>query len=224
MDLPSGGRVLDLGCGAGDHLFYALRTRPDARGAGLDRSDECIALCRSYADTRRIGAEFIQSDLDDTSFLPASDLILCITVLQYVDDDSRLLRLIKSTLSVDGRLLLYSPVRNERLTRLYSKWVEGTHDEYDARQSRRRVYGYEELRRKVERAGFEIERIEQAYGTFGKIYYEVFETLVYLSRRPAWRYTAPILLALASPLLATLMMLDFLRPVSRGNGVVIVAR
>ena len=222
--MPSGGRLLDIGSGAGDHLFYALRRRPDLQGVGLDRSGECVGLCRSYARYSRVGAEFIQSDLDGSPSLPTSDLVICVTVLQYVEDDLRLLGVIKSSLSPSGKLLIYSPIRNDRLMCLFSKLVENSSHEYDVRQGRRRVYSREGLRADIEAAGFAIERVEEAYGTFGKIYFELLETLLHLSRRRGWRFPAVLSLVLTSPLLAALMMADFLLPVRRGNGVLIVAR
>ena len=37
-------RVLDLGCGAGDLLYY-LKTRKKVRGTGIEHDEEKVALC-----------------------------------------------------------------------------------------------------------------------------------------------------------------------------------
>jgi SAM-dependent methyltransferase len=49
--LPSGGTLLDLGCGSGQHLSYVARCRPDVSIIGLDLSEEMLKLGNRTLDT-----------------------------------------------------------------------------------------------------------------------------------------------------------------------------
>ena len=222
--LSRGATVVDIGCGAGDHLFYALRRRPDLNVIGIDRSPASVQLCRNYAKALDAPAEFICGNVDDEVALPPADLLVCITALQYVADDAALLKKARKILRSGGRLLAYVPVRNSRLTTIYRRVVEGSPMHYDTVNRRKRIYSVEDVRATMEAAGFEVSRFEQAYGTFGKIYFETYELLLHgLARSPGRILFLPLALVL-SPVLFCLMLLDFALPVRTGNGLLLEAR
>jgi len=58
------GRVLDCGTGSGALLLAVLAHRPEARGLGIDRSEEALAIAR--ANAQRLGlsdrAAFLRAD------------------------------------------------------------------------------------------------------------------------------------------------------------------
>ncbi|MEX0746871.1 MAG: class I SAM-dependent methyltransferase [Rhodothermales bacterium] len=222
--LPRGATVVDVGCGTGDHVFYALRCRADLKVLGIDRSDASIDLCRAYAKAIGAPAEFIHGDADDGLELPPADLLLCITALQYVADDIGALAEFRGILRAGGRLLVYVPVRNRRLSSLYRRLVEESPRHYDTVQSRRRIYEVEEVEAKLEAGGFFIERSEQAYGIFGKIYFEMIELLLHGLVRSPWGVLLLPIAIVVSPALVFLMLLDFVFPVGEGNGLLLVAR
>jgi SAM-dependent methyltransferase len=62
------GRVLDVGCGTGEHALLAASLGFDA--TGLDYSPRAIALARDKAATRGLGAQFVVGDALDLSVLP----------------------------------------------------------------------------------------------------------------------------------------------------------
>lgn len=228
--LPSlrrGATVVDVGCGSGDHLFYVLRRRADLRGIGIDRSAECVSLCRSHAP--RSGAtyaEFRLQNLDVDASLPQNDLTLCIGMLQYVEDDLALLRAARDALADTGRLLLYVPVRNERLTRIYGRVVGDGHRGYDAVQGRRRVYEPADVHALLAASGLAADEVDFAYGRFGKLAFELHACVLHgLSHGgAAARMTAAIAGLLALPAFVALMAADYALPVRRGNGMLVVAR
>lgn len=217
--------VLDVGCGAGDHLYYVDRRTTRATSVGIDRSPEAVSLCRAHApnDGRM---RFWCRDVERARKLPEADVILCITVLQYIRDDAALLAAIRSALRDGGTLLLYVPVRNERLLSIYDRVITGSRSDYDAAQHRKRVYQPDEIEHLLRGSGFTVERSEQAYGLFGKLAFELHALLLHGAThdRGAVRVLAAAAGLALLPVLLGLMAIDYLRPVSHGNGLMIEAR
>jgi 2-polyprenyl-3-methyl-5-hydroxy-6-metoxy-1,4-benzoquinol methylase len=225
--LCHGATIVDLGCGSGDHLFYTLRRRPDLRGIGIDRSETCVALCRHHAPPHGAArAEFRHQNLDENASLPGNEMTLCIGMLQYVEYDYALLRAARASLSDSGRLLLYVPVRNERLTRFYRRFVEGGGQDYDAVQKRRRVYEPDDVQAMLRTSGLVPDDVEFSYGWFGKLAFELRAGVLHglLRGGAVVRMAAALAGLLGLPAFFVLMAADYLLPVRRGNGMVVVAR
>ena len=214
--------VLDVGCGSGDHLQYACRRIDGARGIGVDRAADAVALCRAHADR---SLEFHQVDLGAGAKLPRADVILCITVLQYIRDDGLLLARMRSALREGGVLLLYVPVRNERLLPLYDRIVKGSASDYDAAQDHQRVYRPSEVESLLSETGFTIASIENAYGACGKLAFELHSILLHGLTQPRtiFRIASAIGAAALSPAIVALMLLDYHVTSNRGNALVIEA-
>lgn len=219
--------LLDVGCGAGDHLFFALRRMKSAVAIGVDRSGHAVDLCRTYAAASHPGrAAFVHADLDALETLPASDLILCVTVLQYVERDAALLGKMRRSLHEGGRMLLYVPVRNKRLLPFYSRIVEADGADYDAVQRRRRIYQPDDVLHLLAESGFEVESVEESHGRCGKLAHELQSLVLHGAAhgRMLTRIFAVLSAAVLLPLWLPLMVLDFLLPVRRGNALLILAR
>lgn len=221
--------VLDVGCGSGDHLLYALRRLDKAgfrnsQGVGLDRAADAIALCQAHAD--RSTSAFHEADLSEDVELPSADVVLCITVLQYIREDANFVARMRRALRAGGTLLLYVPVRNERLMPLYDRLVQGGEADYDAAQDYNRIYRPAEVESLLEESGFHIERVDAAYGTCGKLAFELHAVLLHgltEAHRPT-RAVSTVAAILLAPIIVALMLIDYHLPVTRGNAVVIHAR
>src|SRR5919202_5671654 len=140
-------RILDVGCGTGANLLL-LSKYGDAEG--VDVSEDALAFCRERGlDKVRLGAG---EDLpyDDGTF----DLVTAFDVIEHMDDDLAGLKEMRRVLRPGGRVLLFVPT---------FMFLWGVQD--DVSHHRRR-YRLSQLRRAVERAGFEIERITYANITF----------------------------------------------------------
>ena len=159
--------VLDVGCGSGRLLLDLQR---GAFAVGLDLSGEALSLARGR------GCRWLVRG--DAQRLPIKTgsvgLITALDLLEHLDDDEGALREMHRALAPGGRLFLTVPA-------LKFLWSE--HDE--ALQHRRR-YSMAELREKVERAGFEIERLTYA------IFFLFLPTLLFrLVQRAAGRGKRP---------------------------------
>ena len=140
-------RILDVGCGTGANLML-LSQFGDTEG--VDVSPDALEFCRQRGlNNVRLG-EAEKLPYEDARF----DLVTALDVVEHIDDDVAGLREFRRVLKPDGRILLFVPT---------FMFLWGVQD--DVSHHRRR-YRMPELRRVVEKAGFEVERTTYANITF----------------------------------------------------------
>lgn len=143
-----GKRVLEIGAGIGN-LTRCLAARREVYIAA-DIDEEHMARLRSRFH-HRSNLSVIHCDLtSSTDFEPvrgSMDSVVCLNVLEHVEDDLRGLRNINSALMKGGRAIILVPHGQE---------VFGT---LDVALGHYRRYKHEELRTRMEQAGFRVETI-----------------------------------------------------------------
>jgi len=140
-------RILDVGCGTGANLLM-LSQFGDAEG--VDVSEDALAFCRERGlKNVKLGAGE-ELPYDDGTF----DLVTALDVVEHMDDDLAGLREMQRVLRPGGRVLLFVPT---------FMFLWGLQDDVS---NHRRRYRLSELRRVLEKAGFEIERTTYANITF----------------------------------------------------------
>jgi O-methyltransferase StaMB len=106
--LPSGSRVLDVGCGGGQHAVQIVRERPDLRVVGVDVSTTMVKRARALAQRANV-ADKVTFDLGDALDLAfdsdSFDAVYCAGPLKQVQDKPRVLRECYRVLRPGGRLL-----------------------------------------------------------------------------------------------------------------------
>jgi SAM-dependent methyltransferase len=140
-------RILDVGCGTGANLLL-LSKYGDAEG--VDVSEDALAFCRErgLSDVKLGAGE--ELPYDDNTF----DLVTAFDVVEHMDDDLAGLSEMFRVLRPGGHALLFVPT---------FMFLWGLQDEVS---NHRRRYRLPELRRVLEKAGFEIERSTYANITF----------------------------------------------------------
>ena len=99
--------VADIGVGRGHSLFF-LPTTAQVKFA-LDKSFRMISLTKpAYPGMLFVQADVLQLPLKSSTF----DLVLCIGLLEYVDDIHRLLAQLYKIIKINGHLLLTSSPKN----------------------------------------------------------------------------------------------------------------
>lgn len=103
----SRGRLLDLGCGAGDYLEAVSFYRPEWQLYGLDWSRQAI----DEAKKRKIKARFIIGDVQRLPFANNRfDMVLSVDLLEHVDSPEQVLKEIFRVLKPKGKLQLFVPI------------------------------------------------------------------------------------------------------------------
>ena len=110
IDLPSGAKILDVGCGEGRHIFGSLQAFQHAYCIGYDQHIPSLNICKDGLDffqELNLGSTiFVQGSVyklpfEDNSF----DLIFCSEVLEHLDDYHLALDEIHRVLKPGGKFL-----------------------------------------------------------------------------------------------------------------------
>ena len=148
LEPAAGERILDVGCGDG---YYDWRiSRSGAHVTGIDVHEKRLAFARRHYGNDR--TEFLLMDAERTD-LPAGsfDKALSLCVMEHLGDDERVMQNVSRVLKPGGRFAFsadslsnpgITPVERERHRRRYAVNT---------------FYTEEVVRRKLDRAGFDIE-------------------------------------------------------------------
>ena len=150
-----GNCLMEVGCGLGNMTQYFKET--SGRIIGLDISQE-------FLDHLKIDLpdiELYNIDITDKKVLSLRDknidTVVCINVLEHIEDDSGALANIYGVLAGGGRLLLFLPA------------LKGLYGEYDRSVKHFRRYGKKDIETKLKNQGFQIEKscFSNFLGLFG---------------------------------------------------------
>lgn len=142
-----GGRVLEVGCGAGE-MLHSLRAK-GWRAEGIDFDPRAVAAARSSGLDVRLG------DLKDAPYPAASfDAVVMRHVIEHVPDPVQLLRECHRLLAPGGRLVVVTPNAQSLGHRVYGRAWRGL-------EPPRHLYVFTAaaLASVVEQAAFRVERL-----------------------------------------------------------------
>lgn len=71
-DIPTGGTVLDLGCGTGTMTVWIKQQHPDAHVIGLDMDPDILGMARAKADHAEVDIEFVEASAANMPLLSDS--------------------------------------------------------------------------------------------------------------------------------------------------------
>jgi len=142
--------VLDIGCGSGILSCYLAERNKSV--IGIDGSPEMLRICETRKqETKLDNVSFLNKNITDLGDVVSdkADLIVCSSVLEYLDDLDGSLKLIASFLKDNGVFVLSMPNRQSLYRKLepvlfkltgrpkYYKFVQnvGTVKEIDAKLS-----------------------------------------------------------------------------------------
>src|SRR5690625_1592279 len=102
--------LLDAGSGFGQYDRFILRRFRNVQVLSVDVKEDYIQSCRHYfrRDIEEGRIRFQVKDLLEPMEEEAHDLILCIDVLEHIEDDITVTRNMKKALKPDGWLLIHS--------------------------------------------------------------------------------------------------------------------
>jgi SAM-dependent methyltransferase len=119
-------KILDAGCGSGDHAFYLARRYPTARVLGVDVDAAFVE--RNRITARALGlanVEFKVASIEDPLPDPF-DLIVSIDVLEHLHEQQQALRGLRDALSAGGVAYFHIPTVRPRSVP-FSRWLHDFH-------------------------------------------------------------------------------------------------
>jgi SAM-dependent methyltransferase len=120
LELATGSRVLDAGCGVGlTTAWFSEQVGPSGLVVGCDLSRPHLGIARTNAGT---GVEFVQSDIAASPFRAGSfDLVWCANTINHLSDPVSGVRQLATTLRPGGRIAL---VQSGFLPDMFFAWDE----------------------------------------------------------------------------------------------------
>lgn len=206
-------RILDAGSGSGVFSFELGRRFPEARVLGIDFQKEAIEACMCIAEKTGVtNVEFRQEQIENMRENNTFDLVLCVDILEHIEDDLRALRGLSKAAAPGGILVLHVPA----LYRRYPVWKKSLN--FDVETHVRVGYSPKEIREKVRQAGFLICESGFTYGFWETLA----NNLSYMITQA--RMQNKILYSLAFPVLISISLLGArARPRRLGAGIFVVA-
>ena len=143
-----GERVLEIGAGIGN-LTRALLPRRKCYVATDIDAEHLARLSTRFQHRPNLRVRYcdLTNPEDFTDLRETVDSVICLNVLEHVEDDLQGLRNIYSALRPGGRAIVLVP---------HDQRIFGTLDEMLGHYRR---YTHEELRKKMEQTGFQVERV-----------------------------------------------------------------
>ena len=124
-----GSRVLDVGCGGGQHAVHIAGRRPDVRVVGVDLSAELVRRARRLAAKAGVAdrVEFVVGDALDLAFPDDQDFdhVYCAGSIKHWPDQRRGLDECLRVLRPGGRFLVMEADRSCRFSDVRS-WARDT--------------------------------------------------------------------------------------------------
>lgn len=220
----SGGpvNVLDAGSGFGQYSYFIARKFPRARITAVDVKEDQINDCRRFF--QQVGLDTVKFDVLDLTTMEyenAFDIILSVDVMEHIEDDERVFRNFFRALKQGGRLIVNTPASGSK----ESGEPLAKDDSFIGEHVR---YGYtpDEIRQKLERAGFNVESITFTYGRFGSIAWNVGIKIpmVIAGLHRSFLLLLPFYFLITLPFTLAFMYLDYTATNTSGGGLLVLAR
>lgn len=157
---PKDAKILDAGSGFGQYTYRMAKMSRNYDILAVDVKDEQVADCNEFF--ARVGLNNVLFQVGDlTTFRKENtyDLVLCVDVMEHIEDDVQVLKNYHHSLKDGGQLIVSTPSDQG------GSDVHGDDESSFIEEHVRDGYGIEEIREKMKTAGFS--RIEPRY-QYGK--------------------------------------------------------
>ncbi len=111
VSAPVDAAILDAGSGFGQYVWFVSKLGRRFTVKGIDLKVEELAVCNRFFGGARSGGRisFVKSDLSTYSEPDRYNLVLCIDVLEHIEDDTGVMRNLCRSLRKGGMLIISTP-------------------------------------------------------------------------------------------------------------------
>ncbi len=222
LENPGAENILDAGSGFGQYTWRMWKMNKNWKILGTDLKEEQINDCNAFISKTRAAGQvsFRVADLTTYKEDEKYDLVLCVDVMEHIEDDRAVFGNYFSSLREKGWLIISTPS---------DKGGSDVHDEDDQSFIEEHVrdgYGMDEISEKLLSAGFRDIKTGYTYGTPGKISWKI------SMKYPILMLNASVILAIILPFYYILVMpfalilnyLDVRLTHSEGTGLMVIAK
>ncbi len=162
---PANAEILDAGFGFGQHTYYMTSRNKKWNVLGIDVKDEQVDDCnRFFKQINYNNVEFQVGDLTKYRKENAYDLVVCVDVMEHIEEDVKVFENYYNSLRKGGMVLISTPSDQGG-----SDVHDHEHEESFIDEHVRDGYNIEEIQDKMRSVGFEKIDASYGYGTPGKI-------------------------------------------------------
>lgn len=156
--------ILDAGAGFGQYTYYLSGLEPNWKILAVDVKQEQIDDCnRFFQKIGKNNVEFQYADLTKFTQENAFDLVLSVDVMEHILEDVQVFKNFHTSLKQGGMLLISTPSDQG------GSDAQGEEDGSFIEEHVRNGYNAEEIKNKLESAGFTKTEVLYSYGAPGKI-------------------------------------------------------
>ena len=212
--------ILDAGSGFGQYSFWMTKKFDQAKILAVDVKEEQVADCNNFFS--QIGKSHVKFEVGDlvTFVQPEKfDLVLCVDVMEHIEEDVQVLTNYCNSLKTGGMLLISTPS---------NMGGSDVHDDGETSFIEEHVrdgYGIDEIEEKCKRAGFSKVEARYSYGAPGKISWKLSMKypMLMLNKSKAFFILLPIYYLVTMPISLVLNVFDVKGSHSTGTGLIVKA-
>ncbi|MCW9708408.1 class I SAM-dependent methyltransferase [Fodinibius salsisoli] len=214
-------KLLDAGSGFGQYDRFVLNEFPNVRLKAVDVKEDYLADSRAYfeEEVKAGRVQFQQMDLLTFDERETYDFAICIDVLEHIEEDRRVMGNVHQSLRPGGYFLMHSPS-------IYSEEDAGDDDSF-VDEHARIGYSKDDIRGKLEAAGFTPVDIAYTYGSKGHLAWELLikYPMLWMTKIRLWALPLmAIYYIFTLPIGLVLMKLDLHDTNQKGTGIYALAR
>lgn len=214
--------VLDAGTGFGQYTDWILRRFPAASVVAVDIKRDYLERVVGYLQRAGLAgrAEVRYGDLTDLRESGPFGVILCVDVMEHIEEDVQVFQHFERVLDHGGVLIVNTPSDQGGSN------VSGEGEASFIGEHVRDGYGVAEIRDKLTKAGLVLESAEYGYGPAGTMGWSLLVQfpMVLLGRSMAFALLLPLYYLFVLPLGILLNAADVAVPNQTGTGLTVVAR
>lgn len=221
LDQQGAWQLLDAGSGFGQYDRFILKQFPNVRITAIDIKENYLRDSAHYfreeIENERI--QFRKADLLDLDQDRLFDVVICIDVLEHINDDRRVIRNLSDVLKEGGFFLMHSPST-------YSEEDAGEDDSF-VDEHARVGYSKEEITEKIKEAGLAPVKVAYTYGRKGHLAWKLLikYPMLWMTKIKLWALPFMAIYYLFTlPVGLILMKLDMKETNEKGTGIYALGR
>jgi SAM-dependent methyltransferase len=218
---PSKMEIYDAGSGFGQYTYFMFKKMNPSNILSVDVKEDWINDCKDFISLKRISSvSFATEDLTNINHQNKFDLILCVDVMEHIEDDVKVFNNFYTALKEGGFLMINSPS-------IYGG-SDVHHDEEESfiGEHARDGYSREDLEAKLHPIGFKTYSLKYTYGFWGDKAWRlgIKYPMVLLNISKLFLIILPVYYLLTLPFTLLFMGLDFSSENKVGSGINFIAK
>jgi len=213
--------IYDAGSGFGQYTYFMYKMMSPSNIYSVDVKEDWIKDCKYFFSLKRINnVSFATEDLTKINHQNKFDLILCVDVMEHIEDDLKVFNNFYAGLKEGGFLLINSPS-------IYGgSDVHHDKDESFIGEHARDGYSKEDLEAKLHAIGFKTHSSKYTYGFWGDKAWRlgIKYPMIILEITRLFFIFLPLYYLLTLPLTLIMMKLDYITNNKIGSGINFIAK